>query len=361
MALPTTLQNYYQIFQKRTEKFAFLINFLVKHPNDKIIIFFNTCASVAYYHRILTSLSFLKGQEIKAIHGQMKQNKRNKIFQDFVSNQKGVLIATDVIARGIDLPDVNWILQFDPPQDPNFYIHRVGRTARAGREGNALLMLLDHEDTYIRYLELKNIQIEKMPHHFEQDIEEEAIRETIMELQLKDRDYIEKGKNAFVSFIRSYKEHELKYIFQFDKLKMGDTANSFFLYRIPRIKEILGKKIEDFTQTPINFDDIKFVDKNQEAQFLKKKEKSEHLRKEREELKKIKEKNHSNQNQKKSRSKSQRKRTQLEADLKDLEEFSLEEKLVKKLKKGQISLQEFKKRMKEIDGDDVDEEEIKYL
>jgi len=59
---------------------------------------------------------------------------------------------------------------------------------------------------------------------------------------------------------------------------MGDTANSFFLYRIPRIKEILGKKIEDFTQTPINFDDIKFVDKNQEAQFLKKKEKSEHLR-----------------------------------------------------------------------------------
>jgi len=62
MALPTTLQNYYQIFQKRTEKFAFLINFLVKHPNDKIIIFFNTCASVAYYHRILTSLSFLKGK-----------------------------------------------------------------------------------------------------------------------------------------------------------------------------------------------------------------------------------------------------------------------------------------------------------
>lgn len=66
------------------------------------------------------------GQEIKAIHGQMKQNKRNKIFQDFVSNQKGVLIATDVIARGIDLPDVNWILQFDPPQVfPKLFLARI--------------------------------------------------------------------------------------------------------------------------------------------------------------------------------------------------------------------------------------------
>jgi ATP-dependent RNA helicase DDX55/SPB4 len=133
------------------------------------------------------------------------------------------------------------------------------------------------------------------------DIEEEEIREAVMvmiilivcisvkNLQTQDRDYIEKGKNAFVSFIRSYKEHEvslksstsskkLKYIFQFEKLQMGDTANSFFLYRLPRIKEILGKKIEGFQDTPINFEEVKFGDKNQESQFLKKKEKSEQKR-----------------------------------------------------------------------------------
>jgi superfamily II DNA/RNA helicase len=53
---------------------------------------------------------------ITSIHGQMKQKKRNKIYESFVGLEKGVLIATDVVARGIDLPDVNWIIQFDPPQ-----------------------------------------------------------------------------------------------------------------------------------------------------------------------------------------------------------------------------------------------------
>ena len=62
----------------------------------------------------------------------------------------------------------------------------------------------------------------------------------------KDRDLIEKSKRAFVSFVRSYKEHDLKYIFEFHKLKLGDVANSFFCIKIPRVKEILGKKIEGF-------------------------------------------------------------------------------------------------------------------
>lgn len=57
-----------------------------------------------------------------------------------------------------------------------------------------------------------------------------------MEIMLTDRDYVEKSKKAFVSFIRSYKEHELKYIFEFKNLDIGYTARSFFLLRIPRIK-----------------------------------------------------------------------------------------------------------------------------
>ena len=66
------------------------------------------------------------------------------------------------------------------------------------------------------------------------------IKKEIMALVMKDRDVIEKGKKAFVSFIRSYKEHDLKYIFEFKNLSIGDLANSFYLLRIPRVKEILG-------------------------------------------------------------------------------------------------------------------------
>jgi len=59
---------------------------------------------------------FLIDIKITSIHGQMKQKKRNKIYTSFVQWDMGMLIATDVVARGIDLPDVNWIIQFDPPQ-----------------------------------------------------------------------------------------------------------------------------------------------------------------------------------------------------------------------------------------------------
>ncbi len=100
----------------RAEKFTFLINFLISHKNDKTILFFNTCASVSFYNKILEELGWLEGLNLTSIHGQMKQKKRNKIYESFVQWDKGLLIATDVVARGIDLPDVNWIIQFDPPQ-----------------------------------------------------------------------------------------------------------------------------------------------------------------------------------------------------------------------------------------------------
>ena len=62
----------------------------------------------------------------------------------------------------------------------------------------------------------------------------------------KDKDLIDKSQNAFVSFVRYYKEHELKFIFPFNQLGIGPLANSFSLFRLPRIREILGKKINGF-------------------------------------------------------------------------------------------------------------------
>ena len=63
---------------------------------------------------------------------------------------------------------------------------------------------------------------------------------------LKDKDLIDKSQDAFVSFIRYYKEHQLSFIFAFSQLPIGQVANSFFLFRLPRVKEILGRKIEGF-------------------------------------------------------------------------------------------------------------------
>lgn len=71
----------------------------------------------------------------------MKQSKREKIYDEFKTLKNGLLVCTDVCARGVDFENVNYIVQVDPPQDPNQFVHRIGRTARVGRTGEAILLL----------------------------------------------------------------------------------------------------------------------------------------------------------------------------------------------------------------------------
>lgn len=88
----------------------------------------------------------------KAFQGKQKQQKRTTTFFEFCNAVSGTLLCTDVAARGLDIPKVDWIIQFDPPDDPRDYIHRVGRTARAGKVGKSLLFLLESELGFLRYL-----------------------------------------------------------------------------------------------------------------------------------------------------------------------------------------------------------------
>jgi ATP-dependent RNA helicase DDX18/HAS1 len=86
------------------------------------------------------------------LQGKQKQQKRTTTFFEFCNAETGTLLCTDVAARGLDIPRVDWIVQFDPPDDPRDYIHRVGRTARAGKVGKSLLFLLESELGFLRFL-----------------------------------------------------------------------------------------------------------------------------------------------------------------------------------------------------------------
>jgi len=364
VSIPKTLKNFYLLTTSRSEKMVFLVNFLQDHINDKVLIFFNTCSSTTYYSKLLSLFPSLSKQKMYFIHGQMKQKKRNKVIEEYSKESEGFLLTTDVLARGIDFPDVNWIVQIDPPQDPSFYIHRIGRTARVGRTGNAVLTLSENEKSYLDFMKMKGIEMEPYDEAAE-DTGDNLKKETLESLKAKmqeilktDRDLIEKSKAAFVSYIRSYKEHDLAYIFQFKHLNYGDVANSFFLFRLPRIKEILGRKIQGFESAEIDFDAIEFKDQNKQKQFEEKKEinlkKLEERKQRAIESQKVAEK----QKKSKSKSKSQRRRARMESDLKDLDDFTTEERLYKKLKKGQITAAKFKALMKERDlADDLDSDD----
>ena len=147
---PKTLTNCYLI-SSTDEKMMCLFSLLKQLHDKKIIVFFATCAAVSYFalltKRLLPSLTVL------ALHGRM-HSKRQKCFDRFSSSTSAVLMCTDVMARGVDVPLVDWVIQFDPPSSTKAFVHRCGRTARIGNEGQALVMLLESEVAYIDFLRL---------------------------------------------------------------------------------------------------------------------------------------------------------------------------------------------------------------
>lgn len=136
-AVPSTLSNFYSICSYENRPAA-IVKFIKEHLHCKIIVFLATCACVDYYSMIFNSLRqqanyFPKDFTILGFHGKMIQKRRNALYKRFVNvSAGGLMFSTDVAARGIDIPDVDWIIQMTAPKDPAFFVHRVGRTARAG-------------------------------------------------------------------------------------------------------------------------------------------------------------------------------------------------------------------------------------
>lgn len=148
-ATPSTLDNSFIVseYDQRPDE---LVNFLNAHLNQKIIVFCATCACVDFYSNVFEQIA-KRGKllpstlTVVGFHGKMIPKKRTILYKKFVSLSSGVMFSTDVAARGVDIPDVDWIVQLAAPRDPAFFVHRVGRTARAGRTGGALLFVTAEE------------------------------------------------------------------------------------------------------------------------------------------------------------------------------------------------------------------------
>ena len=106
----------------------------------------------------LTNLKY----KVEAIHGDMPQSKREKVMSDFREDKTDILIATDVAARGLDIDDITYVINYDMPDDIDTYIHRIGRTGRAGREGTAVSFVTSEEEHLVREFEMRTgMDIEK--------------------------------------------------------------------------------------------------------------------------------------------------------------------------------------------------------
>jgi len=313
--LPSTLMQHYVIVESK-DRLSGLSAFILRQVrrynfNVKIVLFVSCRAVVEFLHEVLSKISWppvREGQEERPkdvglgtrwwkLHGSINQEGRRAAVSEFSKARHGVLICTDVAARGLDLPFVDWIIQYDPPSEVSEYIHRVGRTARSGRRGSALLFLAPQEEDYLKILRSRGVKLSQMhlntilkslciyakesgsldPVGSEMmkrrspEVMSIARRITVdtsaalAMLQIKLEDLVSSpsekegskssrmdgnmsplkilAEDAFVAYIRAYAVHskESKMVFQPKQLHFGHVARSFALREPPKGASALSK------------------------------------------------------------------------------------------------------------------------
>lgn len=156
-------------------------------------------------------------------------------------------MCTDVAARGLDIPQVDWIIQFDPPDDPREYIHRVGRTARgAGKSGKALLFLLPTELGFLTFLKKAKVPLN------EYQFPPSKIANVQNQLQklIETNYYLNRSaKDGFRSYLQAYASHSLKAIFDVHALDLIRVAKAYGFTVPPQVNLTVGSSLKGRKKT----------------------------------------------------------------------------------------------------------------
>ncbi|CUG36880.1 DEAD/DEAH box RNA helicase, putative [Bodo saltans] len=325
--IPEQLVNYFAV-AKYSEKLDRLLEYVKARPNEKIIVYVMTCAAVEWLTEalskvLLASVNVAHQQQaagkknqkqkkqaeedasyIHALHGQMKMPQRQRVHAAVTKASSCLLICTDVAARGLDIPEVSHVIQYDPAVDPNTFIHRIGRTGRMGKRGTSLVFLMPQEMEYVPFMKLQNVVLnpldeerdsiaeaegaaaatdanrtlssssrnmptalsrkavgamsrEERRKHLRDEKQKRSSIDTnarkrsvsgdmcespsVLELRRGAREapeILSLASRAFVSFIRAYKEHECRFIFQLKRIDLTDLTHGFGLFKIPNCGEI---------------------------------------------------------------------------------------------------------------------------
>lgn len=243
--------------------FAFIASksFLSKSQKNKIIVFIANKASVQFYEKAFKmvlkekfNMDKKSCERVFQLQGSLNQKERFETYKKFQLIKSGVLFCTDVAARGLDIKNVDWIIQFSCPHEIEDYCHKVGRTARIGMQGNSLLFLQPSEKEYLDQLSSKSIALkettlddlltESLSDVFTKKMTKEdkatELQNCVEEALVKDTSTHKMASAAYFSFIQSYSTYPsaMKGIFHPKKLHLGHTAKSFGLREAPgKLKE----------------------------------------------------------------------------------------------------------------------------
>ena len=132
-----------------------------------------------------------EGFNVDVLHGDMSQTKRRQVMENFRKAKLQILVASDIAARGLDVEGITQVVNYDIPHDPDWYVHRIGRTGRAGSEGTAITFYTADETRWLQNLEKKlNITLER------QNLAGEKVRRTVKPVRPKKKRVPKRGKSA---------------------------------------------------------------------------------------------------------------------------------------------------------------------
>ncbi|XP_051959877.1 probable ATP-dependent RNA helicase DDX31 [Xyrauchen texanus] len=268
-AVPERLQQHMVVVPSKLRLVCLATFILAKckiEHGQKLIVFMSSCEAVEFLLTLFTAVLCEKPNTTSnkclnfyRLHGNMKQEERTEVFQEFSQCKTGILLCTDVAARGLDLTRVTWIVQYNPPITAAEYVHRVGRTARIGAQGSSLLFLTPSETAFVDVLANHNISLSEMKMldllstlmqderfkgrgkwnskrsatEFEQEVRERA---TVLQTEFENyvhanNESLQIAKSALQSFLKAYTTYpsSLKHIFHIHSLHLGHAAKSFGL------------------------------------------------------------------------------------------------------------------------------------
>ncbi|XP_011495146.1 PREDICTED: probable ATP-dependent RNA helicase DDX10 [Ceratosolen solmsi marchali] len=251
---PEGLQQNY-IVCKLEDKISVLWSFIRNHLNKKIIIFFSSCKQVKYIFEVFCRMR--PGISLLSLYGTLHQLKRMNIYESFCKKNYAVLFATDIAARGLDFPAVNWVVQMDCPENINNYIHRVGRTARFRSGGESLLVLLPSEESIVHNLKEQKIPINKIKINLKRLYSPHRKLEALL---VQDIALKESAQRAFVAYVKSVFLMKDKNIFNVQALNTDAFARSLGLAippriqneEIPIVEENINKNIKNHFSNNLN-------------------------------------------------------------------------------------------------------------
>ncbi|KIW63724.1 hypothetical protein PV04_08707 [Phialophora macrospora] len=236
-ATPSTLQQNY-VVTPLPDKLDTLWSFIRANVKKKILVFLSSGKQVRFVFESFRHLQ--PGIPLLHLHGRQKQTARLDITTKFSNSKYACLFSTDVAARGLDFPAVDWVVQVDCPEDADTYIHRVGRTARFEHEGRAILLIDPSEETgMLNALEKKKVSLEKI--NVRQKKMQQTIRNQLQNMCFKDPELKYLGQKAFVSYVRSVHVQKDKETFNVKKLDLEGFAASLGLPGTPRVKFVKGE------------------------------------------------------------------------------------------------------------------------